>query len=180
MRYFLPLFLAAVLGLCLWQWRRSHRAAAASSNRSQKIISAMDNLYSTAQIQQAAAEARAALPTLQELFAERPQDTSVLVRYRPPHGPSEVVWARLTSVDDSTVTCRIRMRPSSFPDHLSIDYSFPISELLDWQVRVGEREVRGGFTLRGMRVLLRELYGEERVAEFDRDLKKYVDWTDIT
>lgn len=179
MRYFLPLFLAAIVGLCLWQWRRSHRVVA-SSNRSEKIISAMANLYSKAQIQQAAAEARAALPTLRQLFAERPEHTSVLVRYQPPRGPSEVVWAQLTSIDEATVTCHISYALSSFPERLSIDYSFPISELLDWQVRVGEREVRGGFTLRGMRVLLRELYSEQRVAEFDRDLKKYVDWTDIT
>ena len=180
MRYFLPLLLAAVVGFCLWQWRRSHRVALASSILSRKVIAEMDSLYSKAQIQQAAAEARAALPTLRELFAQRPENTSVLVRYQPARGPSEVVWASLTSIDRATVTCHISTRSSSFPERLSIDYSFPISELLDWQVRVGERQVRGGFTLRGMRVLVRELYGVERVAEFDRDLRKYVDWTDIT
>jgi hypothetical protein len=179
MRYFLPLLLVAAVAICLWQWRRSHRAAAAPLDRSQKIISAMNDFYSRPQIQEAAARARAELPKLLELFAQKPEHTSVLVRYRPLCGPSEVVWADLRSIDDARVTCHIRTRLTSFPERLSIDYSCPISELLDWLVRVGEREVRGGFTLSGIRVLLSDLYGEQRVEEFDRDLNKYVNWTDI-
>jgi hypothetical protein len=180
MRYFLPFLLVAAVAVFLWQWRRSHRTTAATPDRSQKIISAMNDLYSKPQIQEAAARARAELPKLLELFAQTPEHTSVLVHYRPSRGPSEVVWAQLKSIDDARVTCHIRTRLSSFPERLSIDYSCPISELLDWQVRVGEREVRGGFTLNGMRALLRDLYGEQRVEEFDRDLKEYVNWTDIT
>jgi hypothetical protein len=176
MRYFLLFLFVAAVAVLLWQWRRSHRA----TDRSQRIISAMNDLYSKPQIQEAAARARAELPKLQELFAQTPEYTSVQVHFRPSRGPSEVVWAQLKSIDDARVICHIRTRPSSFPERLSIDYSCPISQLLDWQVRVGKREVRGGFTLNGMRVLLRDLYGEQRVEEFDRGLKQYVNWTDIT
>ena len=180
MRYFLILLLVSAVAICLWHWRRSHRAAASLSDRAQKIISAMNNIYTKPQIQEAAAKARAELPKLLELFVQKPEETSVLVHYRPSRGASEVVWADLKSIDDAKVTCHIRTRLSSFPERLSIEYSCPISDLLDWQVRVGEREVRGGFTLSGMRVLLNDLYGEQRGKEFDQDLKKqYVNWIDI-
>lgn len=143
------------------------------------IISAMNSLYERPQIQEAAAEARAAIPRLRKLFSARPLRASVLVRYPPPTGPSEVVWGRLLSISDSTVTCHIGTTPSTFPEPRSIQYSCAFSALLDWSVTTAEREARGGYTLKGMRQLTRDLYGDERARAFDKEMRRYVDWKDI-
>src|SRR5438105_1426600 len=89
MDYALLFLLILAVAVGAWHLLSTRRATVAEALRQKKIISRMNSLYERAQIQEASAEARAAIPLLRELFSARPERASVLVCYQPPTGPSE-------------------------------------------------------------------------------------------
>lgn len=95
---------------------------------------------------EAVAKARAAVPTLRELFAQREAPVDVKYSLQNSAGDTEHVWGELLELADDEFsadlrTPLIRGRLVSPPP-----FRLPLSALEDWQVELPDGRIRGGFT----------------------------------
>ena len=90
--------------------------------------------------------ARATSPTMQQLHAEG-REVWVKFPLQPPGGEVEHVWGRLVSLDDTSLTCTIETPPVSGRS-ASATTPVRVDELEDWQARLPDGSIRGGYTTR--------------------------------
>jgi hypothetical protein len=121
-----------------------HLGAAAISN---------DDPLMTATI----AEARRTWPDFLELFARYPKDSLVKFRLRVASGEIENVWGDLLELEGESATAYLRTPPVGKVSLPSRQLTFPVEEVVDWQVMVEDGSLRGGFTQQAtFRILERE------------------------
>lgn len=121
-----------------------HLGAAAISNDDPLMVAAI-------------AEARRTWPRFLELFARYPKDSLVKFRLRVESGEIENVWGDLLELEGGSATAYLRTPPVGRASLPSRQLTFPVEEVVDWQVMVEDGSLRGGFTQQAtFRILERE------------------------
>ena len=93
----------------------------------------------------AVARAQEALPTLRELFRERPKDASVKFAFTTDAGTTEHLWADLLELGEATMRLRVRTKPATHAGDFALEQERPIDAIEDWQVEMPDGKIRGGF-----------------------------------
>jgi len=123
---------------------RRHLGAAAISNDDPLMLAAI-------------AEAKRTWPHFLELFARYPKDSLVKFRLRVESGEIENVWGDLLELEGDRLTAYLRTPPVGRVSLPSRELTFPVEEVVDWQVMVEDGSLRGGFTQQAtIRILERE------------------------
>ena len=95
---------------------------------------------------EAVAKARAAVPTLRELFAQRETPVDVKYALQNSAGDTEHVWGELLELADDEFSADLRTPFIRGRLVSSPPFRLPLSALEDWQAELPDGRIRGGFT----------------------------------
>ena len=121
------------------------------------------------------AKARAAIPKLRELFAQRPQNTTVKVPFSSSSGTVEHLWGELRSLADSQMEVFLLTPPATHQGEVERLRSVPLTDLEDWQVELPDGSIVGGYSMRVMFQRAREQGGGELPRDLAQHARRYTD-----
>jgi len=96
-------------------------------------------------IQRSVALAQSKLPTLRELYAERPSHTSVKIAFETDKGTTEHLWADVLSLDADKMRLKVKTPPATHEGDFDPELERPVADIEDWQVELADGKIRGGF-----------------------------------
>ena len=157
----LILVAVAAVGIVVW-WRFFHIARPAVAPL---WLDPNDPLIVAAQD-----EARRSVPRFRLLAAQPNRGARVKVPFVSSSGSTEFLWAELLSLGDTDMRVRYLTPPVTHTGRLERLHTYPVSDLVDWQVELLSGKYEGGFTMRAMLVraheqwstLPKDLEAEER------------------
>lgn len=108
--------------------------------------------------QDAAHQARESIPTLRSLAERHLGDVMVKFPFVTDSGERELVWGKLRAMTDSSIRVTIETSPLTHTGKLPEEIEIPLTELLDWHLKLPDGTIRGSFTMQA-EIILRERLG---------------------
>jgi uncharacterized protein YegJ (DUF2314 family) len=109
---------------------------------------------------EAVAKARRTLGRLRELAPGHPGATHVKVRFETASGSTEYLWGELLELREADMDVFLVNLPLTHSEKVERHRTFPLDDLVDWQVEMADRHFEGGGTMRVLFTRAREQWGE--------------------